>query len=107
MILVVSCDTERQFSSMKSAAAAVGISPSTMSQKFKRGGGKFTIIRDGVPCHVIQQTRPNEALPESLIEKIINTYDTDQYFYSQIAEMFGLSKYTVKRIVTKKRQGRS
>lgn len=89
---------------MKTAAAAIGISQSTMSFRLKNGVGEFYTFFNGTPCRVVRD-EPKPAIDENVISKIIEMYDSGDFFYSQIAAELGISKCTVRRIISKKRKG--
>lgn len=106
MIIISFGDAETEYKTMKAAAGALGISLSTMSTKLKNGGGQFETFINGVPCRVVHTVRQTETPTDQMISRILEMYETDQFFYSQIASEFGISKYTVRHIVRDKRRNK-
>ena len=104
MIFVIIGDTQKEYKSMKSAAKAIGISPSTLFYRLKNGGGEFITLYEGMPCKVIRNAQKPQILDDVTKSKIIEMYDTGEYFYSQIASELGLSKYTVRHVISKKKR---
>ena len=104
-ITIITGDSQKEYQNMKSAAKAIGISQSTMSLKLKNGGGEFVAFCNGIPCRVVRDVQKSQTIDDSIVSRILEMYDSDEFFYSQIASELGISKCTVRHIVSKKRKG--
>ena len=100
--------SKMEFKTQAEAAACIGCCPSVLSRKLSEGGGEADIINVcGICWHVRHIQKQQSNVPDDVLQRLFEMYDSDKYLLSQIGHETGLTKYAVRYQISKRNKDKT